>query len=208
MMSAATVEKIRRWMLKSPRPETVRVRSSDDDTHDFPVGASVRWASLAESVNALDPVTIQCLNKSGTVERAIKVASWEPDDSKPAATQHEVAPVELPDDPETARFVLVARLLAEAHKFATGVAYDKLASIVETMSTRMDHLEQKADRSDERYRQEMYDRMEDMLEQAAQQAEAGGGSDDIISTFAQAVSAGRNSSKPNGKAPRRRRPTK
>lgn len=212
-MAAGRTQQIRSWLLKTPRPEAVRVRTSDDETHDFSVPSNVRWATLAASIDALDPVTIQCLGKSGGIERAIKTAEWdgpEPDEKK-AEPEQPPLPEYLHDDPETARFALIARLLADAHKFATGVAYEKLTQIVDTMSRRMDVMEQKYEQADQRYRDEMYERLEDMLEAAAEKEDADGGTD-ILSAFAQAAQAGRSgrpNGKPNGKAaPRRRRASK
>lgn len=208
-MAAGRTQEIRRFLLLSPRPETVRVTAADGEIHDFPTvgsdGRSVRWATLAASVDALEPVTIQCLSKAGGVERAIKVTEWDPAPPKSDALSPQQPPLPeyLHDDPETARFALVARLLADAHKFSTGIAFQKLTDIVDTMSRRMDAMEAKADRSEERYRNEVYDRIDDMLESAAEQAEGEGDGGDILSTFAAAVNAGRNGAPPpNGARPR------
>lgn len=180
-MGAGRTQEIRKWLLKAPRPETVRVRTSDDETHDFPVPSNVRWATLAASVDALDPVTIQCLGSSGNIDRAIKTAEWDGAVApKKAEPDQPPLPEYLHDDPETARFALVARLLADAHKFATGVAFDKLANMFDTLSRRLEAMEQKADQADKRYREEMYDRIEEMLEAAQEENE---GSDDILSAF-------------------------
>ena len=44
-------------------------------------------------------------------------------------------------DPETLRFELVAKLLADAHKFSVGVAFEKIVMIVDAQNRRSESLE-------------------------------------------------------------------
>jgi hypothetical protein len=143
MSSDDQTEQLRKWLMQQPRPHAVRVTSLDGGVHDVVCGTP--WTNCADTVASLQPEHLQALNAEKQTIRALRVADlsedWSPDDHAPARRP---PPPAMPEfaipaaamDPESARFVLFARLISEAYKHSTQVAFDKLADIVEAMSRR------------------------------------------------------------------------
>jgi hypothetical protein len=143
-MSAETdLEQLRKWLMQQPRPHSVRVTSLDGGVHDVVCGTP--WTNCADTVASLNPEHLQALNPEKQTIRALRVTDlsqdWSPDD-QPAVRRPPPPP--SPDygipaaamDPESARFVLFSRLISEAYKHSTQVAFEKLSDIVEAMNRR------------------------------------------------------------------------
>jgi hypothetical protein len=138
-----STEQLRKWLMQQPRPHSVRVTSLDGGVHDVVCGTP--WTNTADTVASLQPEHLQALNAEKQTIRALRVADlsedWSPDDEKPVRRP---PPPAMPEfaipaaamDPESARFVLFARLLSEAYKHSTQVAFEKLSDIVEAMARR------------------------------------------------------------------------
>lgn len=174
------VAQLRSWLLPSPRPVAVRVRVGKE-THELSV-AGQTWAKVAASIIALEPDRIEALDAEGKVLRVTK--PQETDDDEPTeATPAPVIPAHA-YDPETLRFELVAKLLADAYRHSTDVAFTKIVDIVNAQNRRAESLERSLQASERILRRQIEDQAEELAE-AQEQAEKGplGGITELVQGF-------------------------
>jgi hypothetical protein len=91
------------------------------------------WAEVAESIDALGPDIIEMVDRAGKFIRAVKSDQFSETTEDEKSKQKGVVE-RLAFDAETARFIKVAELLADAHKFSE-TAFNKLAAIVDSVTT-------------------------------------------------------------------------
>lgn len=208
MIGNARMRAIRNWLLQQPRPHCVRVITGDED-HSIEVGHQ-KWAAIATSVDALEPDKIEALDEKGKLLRACKaeqldVAEDETDDSSTSdkkeakkAERDQLAVIAA----QTEMMREFARLLADAYKHSTSVAFEKLAEICNIFAKRGDSLE-KSLAATERLLRRAYD-------EAALGGETEGGEPSLLESFVNAFMAGKEQGsaaptngarKTNGKAP-------
>jgi len=138
-------ERCRYWLLKQPRPAKVRLTMGNKSA-ELPIAQGASFAQVARSVIAMAPDLVEALDSTGNLIRAIRPAELEEEeedfDSVPRGARAVAPPVPATaSDPETARFELFARLLSDAYKHSTSVAFDKLAEIANIMGNRGEALE-------------------------------------------------------------------
>lgn len=156
---------IRAWLLQQPRAACLRVLVGKDRQEIAVAGQS--WAKLAATVEAMTPDRIEALDVGGNLIRAVRPADvddveQEPEPDPDASTH--APPTAY--DPETTRFELVARLLADAHKFSVGVAFEKIVLIVDAQNRRSESLERALASAERLLRKQS----EDLFEEAAERA--------------------------------------
>lgn len=196
---------IRGWLLQNPKAHSLAVMVKKERTEITCAGQS--WAKLAATVEAMQPDRIEALNDEGKLIRAVRPADFEDDDDKPApAAAAAPAGSIVPGvhDPETVRFELVARLLADAHRFATETAFQKMVDIVGLMGKRNESLERSLGTMERLLRTELDEKLAE-AEEKIRAAEESGGTlvKDMVSAAAGSFFGGGNAgaapSKPNGK---------
>lgn len=142
-----TASAIRYWLLKRPRAVTVRAHCGKDVQEIDCSGGRVSWARIAETLDTLDATRIDLLDATGKLIRATdpaELAEPEEGDDEPAETAPAPADASVVD-PETARFKLVANLIAEAYRHSNEVAFARLADIVDRMTRRTESTERSID---------------------------------------------------------------
>jgi hypothetical protein len=164
-------DQIRNWLLKHPRPHTVKVIDEHGGEHVVQCGQA-SWARCADSIIALRPDLLQAMTPDGQIIRACRpndvAEDWVAEDDPegaPAPRRAPPPPLQIPLtglDPESARFSLFAQLLAEAYKHSTDVAFARLADIVEGQNRRAENVE--------RTREAMYRTHVKQLEAALKEA--------------------------------------
>lgn len=156
---------IRAWLLQQPRASSLRVTCGKEKSDIAVAGQS--WARLASTIEAMQADQIQALDVGGNVLRAVRPADVD-----------EVEPEEKPEpaaaaipatayDPETVRFKLVAELLADAHKFSVGVAFEKIVLIVDAQNRRSESLERSLASAERLLRKQAEDLFDEAAEKAA-----------------------------------------
>lgn len=136
-MSAA---QIRKFLLRQPRPHSLRIKVSDETTM-MEIPAAPHWNEIAESVDALGPDAIEMLDRSGKFLRAVKSEQFDDDIIEDIRTNSKQAATKVAFDAETERFKVYSQHLADAHKFSTETlrfvetAFGQLAKIVEAATT-------------------------------------------------------------------------
>lgn len=193
--------------MRAPQPSIIRLRWDDrdvDNVQEIKVDAKPSWVTYAETVMALEPQRIELVGDTGNIIRA------QPYDLNPTPARPARAPLPevLAADPHAAMLHHFGTLLAEAHQFATGVAFDKLVEVFELQRDIAQAQQARAESAERLYMQEREDRLDEeaeRLEDAKEAAEeAAGGMGDIGQAFMSGLTDGqregkRPPSKPNGK---------
>jgi len=158
-----TIAELRGWLLCQPRPAKLRIVASDEQEHRIGITDGMRWVQIAESVHALQPQLVEALDEKGGLLRAIR-----PED---VAEEEDAPNVSLSQDPENARLITFARLIADAYKHSTETAFDKLASLFDAVNKRGE-IQERTIATMERVQRKMF---EDLVMQQAEGANANGG---------------------------------
>jgi hypothetical protein len=133
---AMTPEEMRAWLLIQPRPAYLQITAADHSSHRLDIANGVHWIQVAQSVMALDPEVVECFAADGKTLRVIK-----PKEKRGADDDDDDDEVIEVSDPETQRLVVFARLIAEAYRHSTDVAFAKMVDIVEAATRRQESLE-------------------------------------------------------------------
>ncbi len=189
---------IRAWLLQQPRAASLRVTCGKEKSDVSVAGQS--WAKLAATVEAMQADQIQALDAGGNVLRAVRPADVdEPDDdAKPAAAV--VSPPAQAYDPETVRFELVAKLVAEAYRHSTEIAFTKMVDIVNAMGRRSESLERSLASAERVLRRQAEDLFDEAQTKAAEAGEGGDLAKQMVNGFlANAMGGGEAAAPANGK---------
>lgn len=190
--------KIRGFLLQHPKPALVRLTSSDGDSEELKPGKS--FAKLAETIAALGPDLIECLDSEKHILRAMRLGSVDAQRSDAAEI-----PEGIKADPHALMLTHFANLVHRAYEHSTEVAFAKLTEVMERMNERSDSIEQRLERTEATNRRLIQDAVDDAYAHAQEIAsrateEAQGG--DLGSQMFQAfVGGSRMGPKPNGAKP-------
>jgi len=162
-----TAEKIRAWLLQQPRAASLRVQTGKERQEIAVAGQS--WAKLAATIEAMQADRIEALDVGGNILRAVRPADVDDVEQEAPALPELIQPPPTAYDPETVRFELIAKLLADAHKFSVGVAFEKIVMIVDAQNRRSESLERalsSAERLLRRQAEELFDEAETKAREA------------------------------------------
>lgn len=174
------VQRIRGFLLQKPRPAAVRL-TGDGEPETLTLGKS--FQKSAETIEALDPELIECLDSAGKVIRAMRTDNADAQRSDAAPT-----PQLLISDPETARLTHFANLVHRAYEHSTEIAFQKLVDVMERMNERSDAIEQRLERTEAANRRLLQDQVDDAFDRANEQAAAaakgeGGLGEQLVGSF-------------------------
>lgn len=132
---------LRTFLMKHPRPTRIDVGTTSGEVKRLDVSPDVTWSHLADAVEILQPVTVQCIDSEGTVLRAIKHEDLDIDEREPAAApsvQPYMARMQLatPQDPQSAMLLMFAQLLSDAYRHTTDIAFARMVDLFEAVNTR------------------------------------------------------------------------
>jgi hypothetical protein len=160
--------KLDAWLRKTPQPVAIL---ADDKRIEV---AGLRWKDLAQTIEALAPSKVTCLNAAGGVIRAQEMSSAEEDaKSAPAETSH----------------VVFARLIAEAYQrgaTANQPILDNAMNMIASQATTIS----RNDREIDRLRAHILKLQGQILE--LQHAPEGDGEGGIMAAVAQGLLAAQN----------------
>jgi hypothetical protein len=149
------IEALRKWLMAVPRPTVVKLQvGSAVQTIDIP--KTCTWKNLAVSIDTINPETIELYGPDAKLLRAGKAEQFDDDvpDESPGAVD-----LGKMTDAETQRFVVVAQLLADAHKFSE-VAFDKLVAILDSQVRKAESSERTLATTERLLREEMQEKLE------------------------------------------------
>lgn len=159
------VSRIRGFLLQAPKPSAVRV-SGDGEPQTLKPGRS--YAKLADTIAALSPDLIECLDKDGNVLRATRLEAEDAKRSDAAAI-----PDGLKTDPHALMLTHLANLVHRAYEHSSEIAFTKLVELVDKMNDRADGIEQRLERAESRNRALLQDQVDAELERAEELAARG-----------------------------------
>lgn len=191
---------LRNFLICQPQPAVVRL-TKDGETQEIAPGRRSR-VKIAESILAVQPELIECLDSKGGLIRALR-----PDDeTEDAGSDEPKLPAVIAQDPHAAMMSHVANLIHRAYQHATEVAFGKMIELVERMESRSDSIEQRLERAESQYRRLQQERIDDLYDRAEEQTQGGDAKDAIVSSLLAGAMQGQQSSaaaaaaKGNGKA--------
>lgn len=166
---------IRGWLLCQPRASKIKIVSEDEQSHFIDIVPGTSWAQVAQSVEALKPDLVECIDAAGNLIRAVRPSDEDDEDEEEGYT--------VSADGESQRLIVFAKLLASAYKHSTSTAFDKLGELFESVTRRSESLEKTVEAMNRVL-------VRTAIENAAagNNEEAGGGS--FESMMAQAFAAG------------------
>lgn len=177
------VARIRGFLLQLPKPATVRI-TGEGEPQELKPGKS--YVKLAETIAALAPDLVECLDSQGKVLRATRLDSYEARRSDAAEV-----PTVLATDPQAATLTHFANLLHRAYEHSTEIAFTRMVDLVERMGDRSDSIEQRLERSEANNRRLLQDAVDAELDRADERAaaaaaaagEGGGIGEQIVGSF-------------------------
>jgi hypothetical protein len=191
------VARIRGFLLKVPKPVIVRI-TVDGETQDLKPNKG--YAKCAETIAAMGPELIQCLDAEQTLLRAMRTDNADAQRSDAAEV-----PAILQTDPHAALLTHFSNLLHRAYEHSTEVAFSRLVELTDRMNERSDQIERRLERAEAANRRAIEDQVSDAFERAEEIAtkatEQGAGGGGLGDQMMQAFLSGRMRSaaaKPNG----------
>jgi hypothetical protein len=195
------VSRIRSFLINVPKPTTVRV-IVDGDAHDIKTNGR-SWQKIADTIDAMNGEQLQCLDKDGTLLRAMRL-----DDADAQRSEAAAIPAGLAADPNALMLTHFANLIHRAYEHSTEIAFTRMVDSFDRINDRSASIEQRLERAEALARRLRDEQVEDAFERAQEVADAAGqGGDGFVDSLAQAFLSGRmnreaaTAAKANGKAP-------
>ena len=162
---------LRNFLIRDPAPTTIRLTSAEGETTEITPGKKSR-VKIAETICAVGPELVECLDANGNLLRAVR-----PDSEEAQASGAPEVPPVIANDPNAAMLSHVANLLHRAYQHSTELAFTKLVELVERMDERSNAIEQRLERTETAYRREQQARLDELYQRAEEIAAraAGGG---------------------------------
>lgn len=132
------------WLKKRPRPQVLRIVSEGQtEPREIKLKPGANWRNTVESVIALAPESIEALTNDGQLLRAVQTERLPEQQQENGTTKAPklAAPTVVANDPETARFVLVAQLIAQAYAHSNDVAFTRMVDLFQAVNDRQAILE-------------------------------------------------------------------
>jgi len=180
---------LRNFLIRHPAPDTIRLTSSEGEQQEIKPGKRSR-SKIAESIIAIGPELVECLDKDGHILRAVRLGEVDPQARSAVAPP---VPAEIAGDPQAAMLSHFANLIHRAYEHATDIAFAKLVELTERMGERSDAIEQRLERTESQFRREQQERIDDLYDVAADAAEraaAGEPKDQIMASLLQGAMQG------------------
>jgi hypothetical protein len=159
---------LRNFLIRDPPPHTIRITTAEGETQEIVPGKKSR-VKIAETIAAVGPELVECLDANGKLLRAVRPDAEEAQ----TASAPEVPPV-IAADPNAAMISHFANLLHRAYQHSTELAFNKLVELTERMGERSDAIEQRLERTEAAYRREQAARLEELYDRAEEAAAAAG----------------------------------
>lgn len=170
-------EALRKWLMAMPRPNVIKM-AVGGAVQQIDIPKTSSWKNLATSIDTVQAETIELYDSAGKLLRAAKAEQFDDDATAEESTG---AAVDLGKitDAETQRFIAVANLIADAHKFSE-VAFDKLVAILDSQVRSAESKERALATTERMLREEMQANLQLMAEKDPDLLE------DVVGTFMRA----------------------
>lgn len=157
---------LRTFLVGQPRPAKILVRVDGDQTHELaPAGPGRTWASIAQTIDSLDPEAVELYDDTGRLVRATKFGEEETREKAFADG------LGVPGaDSETARLTHFANLLYRATEFSTTLAFTKMVELFERVNDRSAAIEERLERAERAYHRALNEQIQRAFDDAASSA--------------------------------------
>jgi hypothetical protein len=170
---------IRTWLMKSPRPKSLRVYGKDGREYDITIKPNSAWAETASSICSLDPERIEANGEDEKLVRACVVAALVQAEQKEVQQTAAVSAAMQSADPETQRLIVFAELLARSAERAiemvertTGSAFDRMQGICDALAAQASAAQQSANDLTVGIRNLLIQQAQDVVDQATNREES------------------------------------
>lgn len=158
--------KLQYWLRRKPLPAIVKIYEGDK-CRDFVKDESQNWGDAARSIMAVAPDKIEVYDEKGNMARAVRF-----DDDGEGEEDEKATRTKAPTyDAETERLRVVSTLIAEAYKFATGVAFEKMIALFDGVARQTEAQARALNETNRLLGKAYQEQVEMALEQAEQTSE-------------------------------------
>ena len=165
--------RIRGFLIQLPKPAKIRVSAGDGEPQEIKPSRS--YARTADSIEALGVDLIECLDKDGSVLRALRLS--EPESRRSDAAD---VPRGIEADPHALMLSHFANLLHRAYEHSTEIAFTRLVELAERLSSHTESIEARLAHTESALRREQSDRIDEAYERAREVIEKGDASGDPL----------------------------
>jgi hypothetical protein len=178
------VQSVRAWLMINPRPKSVRVSSEGVAPQTIATPDGTKWVQVAETIAALEPDLVEALTAEGGTIRAMRPDELDADED----TEKDTIPVNV-NDPLSVQLITISRLIADAYRHSTEVAFDKLLAMHDASTRRAESLERSVDTMNRMLNKAIADNLQAQIDGANTQS---GGSffEQLVASFMQARAQG------------------
>jgi hypothetical protein len=134
-----TIASVRTWLLKQPRPATVRIKRANE-VQTLTTDGGQTWQQIATTIVGFEAETIDALDAKSGLIRSTTLDAID-DTETGSGTSETTVGSRLVLDAETARYKIFAEHVAEAYRFATGVAFERMVDLFSAVNRRSESLE-------------------------------------------------------------------
>lgn len=159
---------VRTWLLTRPRGTKLLLKSGDK-VHETQIESDQNWTKLAESVETIDPETLEIYSADGKLIRAAKRANFEEPDGEEETETEAAKRIKAAADAETERFRIFSDHIAQAYRFATEVAFERMVDLFAAVNRRSESLEKSLDATHRLLGKAYQEQVDTALEQAENQ---------------------------------------
>ena len=142
------IEKLRYWLVRNPKGSLIKAYANGECTV-IQKHANQTWGDVARTVESIEADRIEVFDDAEKLIRACRLDEME---ELQTATDDHGNVVAIPktkgmSDPETERLKIVATLIADAYKFATGVAWEKMLGLFDAIARKSESTERTLDKA-------------------------------------------------------------
>jgi len=199
-MADIDVERLRYWLVRKPQGHFVKAYANGDCTV-IEKHANQTWGDVSRTIESLEADRIELFTNDSKLIRASRLDEFLEEDEAPPPGAN-MKPSRGMYDAETERLKLVAGLIAEAYKFATGVAWEKMLGLFDAIARKSEATERSLDKAQGLITKQA---LENFALKIQEQDESNGG-EDLLTQMMQQFLAGKNAAgevnntRSNGKA--------
>ena len=158
------IKALRSWLLTRPRGTNI-VLKTGDKSQQVGIESDQNWSKLAETIESIDPDAIEVYAADGKLIRATRSDAFDDEDDS-AAEEEAVKRIKAAADAESARFDSFANHIAQAYKFATEIAFERMVDLFAAVNRRSEALEKSLDATHRLLGQAYQEQVDTALEQA------------------------------------------
>lgn len=155
---------LRSWLLTRPRGTTVTLKTGDK-VQQVGIETDQNWSKLAETIESIGPDAIEVYAADGKLIRATRADAFDDEDDT-AAEEEAVKRIKAQSDAESARFDSFANHIANAYKFATEIAFERMVDLFAAVNRRSEALEKSLDATHRLLGKAYQEQVDTALEQA------------------------------------------